>query len=240
MPYLTPETLSDYAFVNLDTLKRPIKGVIMNCHGFTDESTFTSSPRFARDLGEQGVVYIFPYYSPWAWCSDSTLSYMEQVLDTVFSMLSLPDDTPFMISGGSMGGMTAMLYSVYGRRAVRAVACNCPVCNLEAVMASSPHVRRSVFAAYAGSGREMEEEILRHNPLRQVEHMPNVPYLIVSGTADVAVPDPKHADLMKREMARLGRDATFLSVEGMVHCDLLSHEEPYLAYLQFVLRHLGV
>lgn len=240
MRFINRDNLSDFAFVNLDAVQKPIRGVVMNCHGLTDESTFNASPRPGIDLGNEGVLYIFPYYSPWAWCNDATLAYMDEVLDVVWEMLDLPADLPFVIAGGSMGGMTSMLYSIYGKRRVKAVACNCPVCDLADRVSISDYVRRSVYAAYAGTERSVQEEILRHSPLHQVDALPDIPYLIVCGTKDTAIPEKEQIAPFQQAMTAAGKRATFVRVPGMGHCNIGDFEDAYQTYLHFCLRHLGL
>lgn len=239
MRHLCADNLSNYAFVNLDTIQKPIRGIVVNCHGFTDETTYSSSPRPGVDLGREGILYVFPYYSPWAWASDHAFAYIDEVLDVVWEMLDLPSDLPFLIAGGSMGGMTAMLYTLFGKRRVCAVACNCPVCDLRAILDNNPHVQRSVYYAYLDTERTIEEEIDRHNPILHVSEMPDIPYLMVSGQADLAVPEDRHAHPIKQAMEQAGKQAQFISVPAMTHCDLQSHEEYYLKYLDFCLTQLG-
>ncbi len=240
MSYITPETLQHFAFVNLDALEQPVRGVLLNCHGFGDESTFQTSPRPGTDLGKEGIVYIFPYYSPWAWCNDAAISYIDEVLDTVFSMLSLPPETPFMITGGSMGGLTAMIYSIFGKYKPLAVGCNCPVCDLEKEASEGGILTRSIYAAYVGEGKDVENEILRHSPIRMVNALPDLPYLIVSGQSDGAVTEKDHIFPIKEAMQRAGKNATFLSVPGMGHCNIGEFEDAYQIYLHFCLKNLGV
>ncbi len=240
MGYLNARNILDYAFINLDTVQKPIRGVVMNCHGMDDETVYDSSPRPGVDLGNEGVLYIFPYYGPWAWCNDQTVFFLNEILDAVWEMLRLPEDLPYVLVGGSMGGLTAMLYSMYGNRRPLAVGCNCPVCDLAAVFEASPQMRRSIYSAYVGSGLPFEEELDRHNPILQTSRLPDIPYLIVSGSMDVVISEEGQIGPFQQAMLQAGKRATFMRVPGMGHCNIMEFEDAYQTYLHFCLRHLGL
>ena len=80
MGMITKDNVLEYGFVNLDALSGPVRGVVADCHGYTDTSTFTKSPLFARELGERGILYVFPYYDPWAWAKPSCYRYIDETV----------------------------------------------------------------------------------------------------------------------------------------------------------------
>ncbi len=241
MGYIHEKNLSDYAFVNTDAIKGPIRGVVMNCHGLDDGTTYTVSPRPGKELGACGVLYVYPYYSPWAWCGDGAIAYMDEVLDTVWAMFDLPTELPFVVTGGSMGGLTSMIYSLYGARKPLAIGCNCPVCDLEReIKDGGGYLARSVYSAYVGKGKDVAEEIRRHSPICMAGALPDVPYLIVSGSEDPCVTEEGQIGPFRDAMRAAGKRAVFLCVPGMGHCNISDFEEAYQTYLRFCLRNLGI
>ena len=56
MKYINSENLLDYAFLNLDTLRYPVRAVCVNFHGYTDATVFERSNEVARALGEAGIL----------------------------------------------------------------------------------------------------------------------------------------------------------------------------------------
>lgn len=240
MSYLNKQNLLEYAFVNFDAVQKPIRGVVLYCHGYGEGLIHTTSPRPGVDLGNEGVLYIWPYYSPVAWCSDATVAFIDEVLDAVWEIMDLPEDCPFVIIGNSMGGLTSMIYPLYGKRKPLAVGCNCPVCDLASVFEVSVDFRRSIYGAYVGSGRPFEEELDRHNPILQVDKMPDVPYMIVSGTQDGLITEEAHIAPLQQAMRQAGKRATFLRVSGLGHCNLESFEDAYQTYTHFILKSLGL
>ncbi len=226
--------LDDLAFVNTDTLVLPVKGVVINCHGFSDLTVFKSSPRFAKDLGEKGIVYVFPYYSPWAWCSDATIEYMDRVLDAVYELLSISEDIPFVVAGGSMGGMTALMYSIYGTRRPVAVACNCPVTDMHRYASNGGVGTRSLYASIIKKGVSFDESLSKIDPMLHINDFARIPYLIVGGEKDMGISPELYQRPFVKKMKERGHDIELLVVPGMNHCCIMEHEDAYQKYLTFV------
>ena len=51
MQFINEENIFDYAFVNIDTLKRPVKAVCVDFHGYTDATIYSESPAKAKVFG---------------------------------------------------------------------------------------------------------------------------------------------------------------------------------------------
>ena len=56
MYFINEDNISDYAFVNTDTLKFPVKAVCVEFHGYTDATMFSESPAKVRLLAEIGLL----------------------------------------------------------------------------------------------------------------------------------------------------------------------------------------
>ena len=233
MNYMTWENLSDFAFVNTDTLTGDIKGVVVNFHGYTDASMFTKSGIYAESLGKKGIIYIFPYYSVWSWYSKSSMAFVEEVIDTVYAHFALPSDIPFMTTGGSMGGMVAMLYGVYGKRKICACACNCPVTDLVIRMRDHNMVR-AIYSAYNLEDKPFEQCVREHSPIHMAEKFARVPYKFVFGGADGCI-TPEQSVPFCEKMRECGHKFTSETVSEMVHCDILSHKLATAEYIDFVI-----
>ena len=116
MRFINQDNIFDYAFINMDSLTLPVKAVCVEFHGYTDGRMLTESDAKAKLFGQKGIAWVFPYYSVWAWMSKSSQEFNEQVLDAVYEKLQIPDTIPLIITGGSMGRLTALCYQVYGKR----------------------------------------------------------------------------------------------------------------------------
>lgn len=240
MSVINKKNLLQFAFVNLDTLVYPVRGIVMNCHGMNDMTQFSSSPRPAKDLGEKGVVYVFPYYAGWAWCNENTVAFLDSLLDAVYEALDLPADLPYVLTGGSMGGLTSLMYSMLGSRTPLAVGGNCPVTDIALAFSCGGDLTRSIYNAHVRKGEDFEVSLARINPMEHTDSLPRIPYLIVGGEKDGCVTVDRFLRPFAEKMKASGQDITLLSVPGMDHCQIQQFEDAYQTYLAFVLKNLGL
>jgi len=218
---INKDNILTYAFVNFDTLKEPINAVCIDFHGYTDASRFTESNRQATELGKQGIVYVFPYYSVWAWYSKSSRIYNEMVLDAVYEKIGV--DVPLVVSGGSMGGMTALMYSIEGKR--RPVGCvvNCPVTDMELVYNKLDGVRPAILSAHIEEGLNLKS----FSPYHRINDLPDIKYFALFGGEDSCITKDFYIPFNEK---MLGRKYEFYLVPQMPHCDILNYENAYTKY----------
>lgn len=235
MNHITTANLSEFAFLNTDTLRLPVKAVCVCFHGYTDGTMYSGSPEEARILGAHGIAWVFPYYSVWAWMSPSSRLYNEQVLDAVYRKLDLPDSVPLISTGGSMGGLTALLYGIYGKRVPIACAANCPVTDLPLFYQRNPDVRRAIVSAHVEAELPMKAVLPAYSPVHQAKQLPDIPYYCVFGELDGAV-DEEYVSAFEQAMTAARRRITVCRQPGMQHCDLASHRGAFDAYYDFIIR----
>lgn len=84
----------------------------------TDEGKF---------YAENNILYVVPYQNPWAWMNSQTVDFTDEILDVLFEAYSLPENLPIASTGGSMGGLSALVYTAYAKRTPTVCAANCPV-----------------------------------------------------------------------------------------------------------------
>lgn len=236
MEYITEDNIFDYSFINLDVLEKPVKAVCVELHGFTDATMYDKSPEKARVLGEQGIAWVFPYYSVWAWMSKSSLQYIEQVLDAVYKNLELDDSVPLIITGGSMGGLTAICYQIYGKRKVVACAANCPVTDMELFFKRSVRSRRAILSAHILEEAPLEKIMFQYSPIHLIEKLPRIPYLFVFGGKDGSV-TRDYWDVFLQKMNGYGHCVMQIIHDDMEHCDIDSHKEVYDVWCEFIVNH---
>ena len=238
MQFINEENIHDFCFLNLDALQLPVRGLVMECHGLNDNTIHQKSPRLGAELGRDGILYVYPYYDLWAWCNNSAVTLMNELLAVVEKMFGLTPQTPFVISGGSMGGLTAIIFSRYSIRQPRAIACQCPVVDLQESFQRLRQHRRAIYNAYCTEEGTIEEAIRRRNPIAITKDLLRVPYLIISGGEDHCVPEEKQIDPFEAEMLRHGHEISVLRVPTMGHCELELFENAFQTYLRFIRCHL--
>lgn len=233
MKYINADNLYDFAFLNEDTLVYPIKKLCVSFHGYTDGTMFEKSPQEAKMLGEQGIAWVFPYYSVWAWMSKSSCEFVEQVLDAVYERLHLSDDIPFVVSGGSMGGLTALNYLVYGKRKAMACALNCPATDMYRGFHDRVRMRRAILSAHILEDGDLDDITKKYSPYYFADRLPNIPYLFIYGSRDIYFTGTQ-MPRMKEKLDEYALNYTLTVHEGMDHCDLAGNPKAMDQYLNFI------
>lgn len=233
MKYINSNNLSDYAFLNEDTLVYPLRGICIDFHGYTDATMFEKSNAAAKILGEQGIAWVFPYYSVWAWMSPGSQEFNEQVLDAVYQKLGADETIPLVVSGGSMGGLTALNYLIYGKRKAIGCAVNCPVTDLNRIFTDIPSMRRAILSAHIEKDMELDEALKLHSPVQFADRLPDIPYFCVFGEKDEYFLNI-HMPPLVEKFRQYDVNFKQLVQPGMNHCDLENHPEAHKAFCDFI------
>ena len=234
MKHINSENLSEFAFVNTECLVYPLRGVCVCFHGYTDGTVFESAPEIARVLGREGIVWVFPYFSVWGWMGRASTEFCEQVLDALWEKLGLNVDIPLVSTGGSMGGMTALMYCVKGKRKAVACAADCPVTDMWKYYLHDRYARRAILSAYIAEAGKLEDLAKENSPLYNAEKLPRIPYFLLFGENDTHI-TCGHMPPMVESMKKLGLDVTVRIEKGMGHCAMDSFPEAFDAYCGFIL-----
>ena len=233
MHYINSSNLSDYAFLNEDTLVFPLKAVCICFHGYTDATMLDKSNNIARVLGKNGIAWVFPYYSVWAWMSKSSQIFNEQVIDAVYERLGADSSVPLIVSGGSMGGLTALNYLVYGKREAIGCAVNCPVTDMVRIFEDKPSFRRAILSAHIDNESPLDEILASYSPVRFAKKLPDIPYFLVFGESDTYFTQMQMPPLIEK-LKELDLRHTLLVQPGMNHCDIEGHPEALRSFCDFI------
>ena len=229
---MTYETLRWYAYVNDKICKQPIRGVVVAFFGFGNQTRYTEDPVEGEFYGDRGILYVYPYNNPWNRMNRQAVDYTDEVLDVLFAHYGLPDSTPIVASGGSMGGQGALTYMVYAKRTPVACVANCPVCDMVGHWNAREDLPRSFYSAVYGYPGSFDAALESLSPLHLADRMPDADYHIFHCTADRIVPKALHSDKLVPALRAAGRRVTYDVVEGRGHCSLtLAAKEKYAAYI---------
>ena len=232
MKYINPTNLSDYAFLNEDTLIYPLRGICICFHGYSDATMYEKSDEVASYLGKRGIAWVFPYYSVWAWMSRSSQVFNEQVIDAVYEKLGADNTIPLIVSGGSMGGLTALNYLIYGKRDAIGCVLNCPVTDMNRVFSDWPDFRRAILSAHIEEEAPLEDVLKRYSPVCFAKELPHIPVFLVFGERDTYFFNTQMPPMIEK-FEQYGVDYTLLTEPEMEHCDLDNHPNALLAYCDF-------
>jgi len=228
---ITYDNLRDFAYSNDIHVKGDIKGIVVDFIGLgnqimvgeTNPPGSEAEDRYGRGmrLAKHGIIYLLPYNNPWNWMNAQAVEYTEEIIAAVSEKYSLAADVPTVACGGSMGGMSALVYTRYAKNTPVACAANCPVCDLPFHYTERPDLPRTLYSAlWYEDAADIESALRARSPIHLAETMPDVKYTIFHCTADEAVNIHSHSERFVELMQRLGRDVTFIKVPDKGHCDL--------------------
>ncbi len=202
--------------------------------GLGADIMFEEDTDVCRQYAEQGILYLIPYYNPWAWMNKQTVDYTDELVDVLFNEYGLIEDLPIVSTGGSMGGLSALVYAAYAKRTPVACVVNCPVCDLPYHFNERADLPRTLYSAFGTYNGTMEEALRSASPLDIAEKMPKTAkYYIFHCEEDDAVNKQKHSDRYVKKMSDL-YDVEYYSVPNRGHCDLT--DEMRKKYDQCILK----
>ena len=216
---ITYETLRNFTYSNDSLIKGGIKGIILSFMGLNGRDMFNEHVR-GNALAEKGIVFLIPYLNPWNWMNRQAVAYTDELIDVLFAHYRLPENTPVVSTGGSMGGLCSLVYTRYAKRTPVACVSNCPVCDLLYHYTERPDLPRTLYSAYGlYEADTLEEAMATASPLHLAGSMPEVKYTIFHCDADQAVNIHSHSEKFVEEMKK-GHEIEFFVVPGRGHCDL--------------------
>lgn len=218
--WITIDNLRSFAYCNHQICKKPVKGMVVSFFGLGNTSMFAEDTENGIRFAENGILYVVPYQNPWAWQNQQNVSYTDEILDVLFQAYDLPRDLPIVSEGGSMGGLSALVYMIYAKRTPVACVANCPVCDLPYHFTERPDLPRTLYSAFYNYDCSLQKALESASPLDLVGAMPaNAKYYIFHCEADQAVNKQKHSDRFVEKMKEK-HEIVYYAVPGRGHCDL--------------------
>ena len=145
---------------------------------------------------------------------------VNQVTSVLFKEYNLPDDLPIVSTGGSMGGLSALVYMAYAKRTPVACVANCPVCDLPYHYTERPDLPRTLYSAFYNYDCSLQDALKSASPLDLVDKMPvNSRYYVFHCEEDNAVNKQKHSDRFVEKMKE-AHSIDYYAVPNRGHCDL--------------------
>ena len=217
---ITYENLRSFAYVNEAAVSGPIRGIALSFFGLGGMAMYDEDTELGRILGEKGILLIVPYNNPWAWMNRQCVAYVDEIVDVVMEHYALQEDIPVISTGGSMGGLAALVYTRYAKRTPKACVANCPVCDLPYHFTERPDLPRTLYSAFFDYEGTMQQAMEATSPLHLADSMPgSVRYTIFHCTEDQAVNKEMHSDRFVEKLQK-NHEVEYIAVPGRGHCDL--------------------
>lgn len=217
---ITYETLRNFAYVNDRICTRPIKGIVLKFFGLNNRDMYHEETPSGEYFAARGILYVVPYNNPWAWMNRQAVAYTDEILDVLLAHYGLSENIPIASTGGSMGGMSALVYTYYAKRTPVVCVANCPVCDMPYHYTERPDLPRTLYSAFYHENGTMEEALEAVSPIHLAQRMPDIPYFLFHCDADKAVNKEKHSDRFVAAMREAGRSITYHVIAGRGHCDI--------------------
>lgn len=214
------DNLRSFTYINEDSIVMPIRGIIVSFPGMGGQDFFTQDTPRGKFFGERGILYVLPYNNPWAWMNAQAFANSELIMDLVFEKFNLPETTPIAITGLSMGGHGALMYSMRSKRQPVACVLNCPACNMVSHVTERPELLRALHDAYYHEDGTIQEIMERNSPLCQAEHMPKIRYHIFHCDQDELVNIHTHSETFVARMRQLGHQMNYHVIPDRPHCEM--------------------
>lgn len=230
------ETIRNFTYVNGLLIQGKIRGVVVEFFGLGSTKMFPEDPETGIFYARKNVLYVVPYNNPWAWMNRQAVSYTDEILDVLFARYGLPESLPIVSSGGSMGGLSCLVYSRYAKRTPAACVANCPVCDLPFHYTERLDLPRTLYSAFWNYEGDLQTALRSASPLHLVADMPKIPYHLFHCSYDQAVNMERHSVRFVSAMREAGHEITLDVVPDRGHCDLT--EEMHARYRQYCLAAL--
>ena len=233
---ITAENVRMFAYVNDTICKRPIKGIAVNFMGLGGLTMYDrEESEQGKRMAEQGILYVLPYLNPWCWMNPQAVKTTDEIIDAVMERCGLTD-VPIVSTGGSMGGLSALIYTRYAKRTPAACVANCPVCDLPYHYTERPDLPRTLYSAFGTADAEtLEDAMKKASPLHLAlaKDMPKAKYVIFHCEADEMVNKQQHSDRLVAALKEFC-DVEYYGVPDRRHCDL--SEEMAALYEQKIIQ----
>lgn len=215
---ITYENLRKFCYSNDQLIKGPIQGICLNFFGLGNTSMFWEDSERAVKFAEEGIVYIQPYLNPWAWMNKQAVEITDRIVNIIAEQYDL-GDVRVCSTGGSMGGMSCLVYARYASTNIIACVANCPVCDMPYHITERVDLPRTIYSAFYDC-EDFDEALCAHSPLHLVDTMPRVPYHIFHCEEDKSVNIDLHSAKFVAAMRAAGHDVTYDTVPEAGHCKL--------------------
>lgn len=181
---------------------------------------FSEETDDGRKYAEKGILLLVPYQNPWAWMNRQTVDFTDELIDVLVKAYDLPTGIPIVSTGGSMGGLSALVYTAYAARTPVACVANCPVCDLPYHYTERPDLPRTLYSAFGTYDGTMEDALRSASPIHLVDKLPSdSEYFIFHCEEDKAVNKQMHSDRFVAELEKAHR-VSYYEVPERGHCDL--------------------
>lgn len=222
------ENFSSFAYTNEKLIKGRAKALVFDFYGLGTEVMADDNWGWAKKFAENDIIYCVPYYNPWSWMNDTAVRFTDEIAECIMNRHN--KILPVISTGGSMGGLSSIVYANYSSHTPAGVVSNCPVCDLPFHYGERPDLPRTIYSAFGHYECGFEDAVKSASPYHLIGNLPKIPYRLFHCTGDKHVNIDKHSRKFVCAMKENGYDAELTVIEGRTHGDL--GESGFAEYVQ--------
>jgi len=182
--------------------------------------------KWASEFAARQAIYLCPEYRGGSWMGPAAESDLRQIVVWLRSRYA---PRKVILTGGSMGGTSALIFGARHAELLDGIIALCPASDTREMYPAFPE---QFQASYGGTPEDVPEEYLERSVRIHPGKLAALPVAMVHGTADPVIPVHHSRQLAER----IGNNPWFraIEMEGGDHDAPLSHPLPPL--LDFVLK----
>ena len=220
--FITYKELRKFAYSNDELIKGKIEGVVFEFTGASICQMYHEHTIRGKFYASRNVLYVIPYYNPWAYMNAPAVKFVDEICDVLFEHYGLSENTPIASTGGSMGGLGAILYTARGKRTPKICVANCPVCDLVFQVKNKVNTPRSAYSAFFYEEGDFLDVLKKYSPIDIIDELPKeTEYFLFHGDNDEAVNYTAHSKRMYEKMLEKGYNVRFTLCKGRSHSQVL-------------------
>ena len=171
---------------------------------------------FAKKCGENGILLAYMFTGPWSWMNKGAVKITDAVVDAIKDKYSLNENTPLVLSGGSMGGLGAIIYSIESNHEITACAAACPCVDILDRFNAAIDFPRTFIRAIAEYDMPAEDALKTLSPVHRIEDMKKIPYFITNCCEDEVFPE-EQLDNFISMLQEKGHKLEYHKMQGKKH-----------------------